>query len=545
MKRIILVTNLLLIFSFFMASSQGWKNYPYQPEGSLLQFPNDEGRHPDEPIEWWYTVGHITGETTGTHYTYMLTYFYAPKGPFQGFRILNVSNDDTGEFYDDTQAVNYAILATDSLNIHAKTGFFGEGSEQWMNKTDTNGHMIPFEYELKASAVKCGLDLSYISSKPPLILGENGLLNQGEDSYTYYYSQSANSVSGTFTFKGFSEPVTGTSWIDRQFGTINPYEKEPYEWFCVQLSNGMDINIWNLFNKQNEVPDTLNYKFYSSYVDENTSFTSSDFELTRLAYHFTDDLAKCYSQKWHFKSVSKNIDLVISTLHHNSEVALPFRFYEGATTVSGFVDGVAVTGVGFAELIHGYEHPILELSAMEDNSWNTASPIRWTLQNSDDGLDLLYDLEISTDNKQSYTPIATALTDTSYLWKEAPYSNGEQCWFKVKAYSMDTTLFGETVSLNALTFKDISTSLNLSSVLKTRLRLYPNPTSGLLHISLSNKASFKQYEVMNMSGRVLIHRALKTQVRAQLETTVLSKGIYFMRVETTDGEAYTGRFVVK
>ena len=66
---------LLLLFSalIFNSNAQPWKVYPYQPEGSLVGFPEDEGFHPEEPVEWWYINGTLTGETTGKDYSFMIS----------------------------------------------------------------------------------------------------------------------------------------------------------------------------------------------------------------------------------------------------------------------------------------------------------------------------------------------------------------------------------------------------------------------------------------------------------------------------------------
>ena len=129
--------------------SQDWKAYPHTPEGSLISFPVDEGWHPDELIEWWYIAGHLVGESSGTPYSFMLTYFYYPGDTFgiryDGFRILNLSNDDTGVFHSESMPVlNYMDLATGQLHIDAR--LFNGVSEHWYHKEENGGTLIPFEY---------------------------------------------------------------------------------------------------------------------------------------------------------------------------------------------------------------------------------------------------------------------------------------------------------------------------------------------------------------------------------------------------------------
>ena len=61
----ILLSTALLTLSI-STYAQSWQTYPYHEPGSVLDFPDDEGAHPDEPIEWWYTNARVTGLETGT-----------------------------------------------------------------------------------------------------------------------------------------------------------------------------------------------------------------------------------------------------------------------------------------------------------------------------------------------------------------------------------------------------------------------------------------------------------------------------------------------
>jgi len=92
MKKLI-ACNLSLILSITILA-QSWNIYPYNPVGSKISFPADEGRHSSEPSEWWYTSGHLTGSSSGKHYSYMLSYFYNPISIFDGFRIFTLSDDE-------------------------------------------------------------------------------------------------------------------------------------------------------------------------------------------------------------------------------------------------------------------------------------------------------------------------------------------------------------------------------------------------------------------------------------------------------------------
>ncbi|NOX84556.1 MAG: hypothetical protein GXO86_01105, partial [Chlorobi bacterium] len=353
MNKIYVFMGLALFLSANLIS-QDWKVYPYHQQGSYIYFPDDEGVHPAESVEWWYVTGHLTGENTGKYYTFMLSYFNKAYAGFDGFRIFNLSDETNDVFYPQTLPVYYDVLAEDSLHILCDP--VGAPKETWVNKTDPGGTMIPFQYDVTASQTNGAVNLSLDTYKRPLMVGDSGYFYQGGfGSYTYYYSQTGIHISGTITFDGYTEPVEGTGWIDRQYGDFNPSSGEKYEWFSVQLDNGIDINVWNIFTADNRIPDTILYRIASFYLDEQNDTATSDFQLTRLKYAWVEDSSACYAQQWHF--VWNDIDLIITAPDPNRVVKLPFQFYEGATSITGTVGGAEVTGVGFAELLHSYEIP--------------------------------------------------------------------------------------------------------------------------------------------------------------------------------------------
>ncbi len=134
----------------------------------------------------------------------------------------------------------------------------------------------------------------------------------------------------------------------------------------------------------------------SVYMDEETQYTTHDFELERLSWARMPLSENCYAQSWRLTSEINQMDLSFSTLHNNSEVRLPLDFFEGATTASGTVNGSPVSGIGFAELLKSYEEPLIKITRPIKH-WNENYPIQWEVENPDDGRPLLFDLTYSTD----------------------------------------------------------------------------------------------------------------------------------------------------
>jgi len=538
-----LLKAILLLFLATSAYSQDWLSYPHTPAGSLISFPADEGRHPSEAVEWWYVAGHLRGESTGNPYSFMLSYFYYPGDTlgvsYDGFRILNLTNDNTGEFHTETMPVrSYRDLATDHLHLDVQ--LFNMVTESWTHREEPAGTRIPYEYEISAASEHGALDLLTALQKRPLIPGGDGLFNQGADSYTYYYSFTDNLVTGTIDFDGLVEDVSGSAWIDRQYGSFNPYSGEQYEWFFIQLSNGMDLNVWNLFTPQNVLPEDEAYKHMAVYVDEDTQYTEHDFKLERLAFACLPGSGNCYASQWRLSSEINQLDLLISSLHKDSEVTVPFTFFEGTTTVSGTVNGSAVSGRGFAELLKQYENPRLKLVSPTEK-WRRSDPITWMVEDPDHGRSLLFDLEYSTDRGANWLPVVEAYSDTFYHWTNSPLMYGDSCLFRVTGYSVDHTLATSFENPMHTVHEDLSSLLNPDR--SSTIQIYPNPVGSALAIKWEDKSLNGEeysFQILDYLGKKI--REGKT-AGEQMDVSWLPEGVYMIILQNPTGSRFSQIFI--
>jgi hypothetical protein len=214
-----------------------------------------------------------------------------------------------------------------------------------------------------------------------------------------------------------------------------------------------------------------------------------------------------------------NIDILISAIHPDNEVQLPFRFYEGATTVSGTVNGTEVTGIGFAELLHSYAQP--ELMLTNEQVWYPSTPLKWRIINPDDGNPLLFDLEYSKDNL-SFLPLASGLSDSLYYWNDPPLIAGEFCWIKLTGYSVDKTLSNSVLTkLSVAEGNGISEGNN-----EVFIKLYPNPSPGEVIIE---GEGIQLVKIVDISGRE-IQSIENTRHMQTIRSGKLPKGYYWVRV---------------
>jgi hypothetical protein len=286
----------------------------------------------------------------------------------------------------------------------------------------------------------------------------------------------------------------------------------------------MDVNLWNLFTKDNTIPVNNKYRILSAYLNDATQYTTSDFKIERLSFNWMPDSAMCYSAKWRLTSDVNKMDVTITTKNDNTEVQWPFRFFEGATTISGTVNGNAVTGFGFGELLHSYEHPKVIFTHPTGEVYHSSSPISWQLTNPDDGRPVAYDLEYSINDKATFTPIAQGITDTSYQWNNSTLADGDKVWFKITARSIDGKLHGTIISKSSATVAIANTDTE-------KIKLFPNPVVDYLFLKPGFQMSHPPGNIMDTNGR-LVHVFKSNSISNKMDVSFLPAGMYFLRINS-------------
>ena len=503
--------------------SQDWKKYPYAPEKSLISFPKDEGRHTNEPTEWWYFFSHLKGEESGTNYTVMFSFFYRDTLIFDGMRILNISNETTGEFFPDYKPLVYKYNSEDHLEIEAD---LFDHTENWFTKKDSLGNLIPFEYELHAITQNAALDIDMSVIKRPMILVDSGYLNQGINNYTYYYSFTGFDVKGYLTLNNKKEKVSGIGWFDKQYGNFHPEVREKYEWFSIQLSNNMDINVWNIFTTDNKLPLNPTYRLFNCYINDSTFYYTYNFDIEHKAYFYSPDSSRIYGGKFKLIEDSLGINLDITVQNPNCEATFPFPFYEGPIGIKGTVNGKNVTGKGFGELLHFYQFPELEM--LEPSGyWDYKIPIQWDVKNPDEGRPLTYDLLVKNQDDNEFKYLARGLSENTFLIDTTELSLDTGYYFMVTATSVDSFLTDTIVSNGC--FKP---NLVTENHIFDNIIVAPNPFSDRLLIKMTSSA-FEGGELelfSEKSKRVLRKSIDNNSSEILLNTNDLKQGIYILKL---------------
>jgi len=328
-----LLVVLVALFGCRGAADDEEKNQCDITPTGRVELPRDDGRHSDEPIEWWYWTGHLeTAE--GRWFGFELAIFAAELIPGQGGQMAHfaVTDIDGGTFHYDSQLSPEAALAVENgfrFAVSPQTAVGGNGRDTLHGEVD--------DYVL---------DVSLESTKPAVLQHGDGYAEYDVGGYTYYYSRERMAATGTIGVAGQTFDVTGTAWFDHQWGELGQVMNTGWDWFALQLDGGTELMLYILRPKGGDV------SLGGSFTDadcQTTELGPENLKVTSLGEWTSPDTDCTYPSGWtvEFGDQSYTLTPVLED-QELYDVAPAPKYWEGAATVRG--DG---TGRAYIELV-GY-----------------------------------------------------------------------------------------------------------------------------------------------------------------------------------------------
>lgn len=118
--------------------------------------------------------------------------------------------------------------------------------------------------------------------------------------------------------------------------------------------------------------------------------------------------------------------------------------------------------------------------------------------------------------------------------------------------SNNFTTFGEDLngelyiaSAGGIIYKVIDSSLGISDFTNSGFSLYPNPANDFVTLKSSTSNFANKMELYDLSGKLLVSKNLELVEENTFSTTMLSKGMYMVKIETLDGTQYASKLMVK
>lgn len=383
-----------------------WRAYPYEPAGTDIRFPADEGAHYVDDLtvtmEWWYTIYHLT-TAEGREFSVMTTNFM-PQLDI-AYRPFNITDVHSGQMFDSDEWGSLEARVG-HLELEWTSDVAGEPNSYFRTRRDRHGELVPFGYEQQVyhhdpdSGHTQSLHLLVDSVKSPYLVAGDGLITIGDSGDSYYYSLTHLEVSGELELAGEVFEVTGYGWLDHQWG---PFMLHPlaistnsYEWMALHLDNGDEYMVSTLFDSENQTHAEEGFGSVGWKLHDCTQGITLDHTIERLAYWQQPESGLYYSHRWRIVVPDTGLDVILEPVIDDQTVAFLYTsFYEGRSVITGTLNGDPIGGLAFAELVHHYVPPEVEiLSPTADATWSAAQPleVNWQVTNPDDGLPLTFEV---------------------------------------------------------------------------------------------------------------------------------------------------------
>jgi predicted secreted hydrolase len=321
-----------------------------------LSFPTDHGSHDAFRTEWWYFVGNVDGGD-GSHFGFELTFFRIALSPAARSRSSAWGADQVWMAHFAVTDVARGRFATAERFARGALGLAGAEADPfrvWVNDWSVDGSMGARAADLRVTArdEEMSLALRLTSSKPPVAQGDRGLDAKGPEpgNASYYYSFPRLAASGSIEVDGVTTEVTGSAWIDREWGTSALSSGVVgWDWFALQLSDGSDLMYYRLRDASGAASPFSGGSIVNA-DGESRRLAAGDVRLTPVDYWSSERTGVRYPVAWRLEIPQEQATLEIAPYLEGQEVDLSVRYWEGAVRVVGSKGTSRLTGQGYLEL---------------------------------------------------------------------------------------------------------------------------------------------------------------------------------------------------
>ncbi len=327
-------------------------------EKQSFVFPRDHGPHPEYKNEWWYLTGNVHDEN-GRQFGYQVTFFRialpagtaTPIAQQSAWRTRQVwmahfaiTDIKAQQHLHDQRIVRQALNLAGASNQPVKVWL-----ENWQLIGQPNGRH-GFPWQLSIQDQQMSLDLSLTSHKPVVLQGNEGLSQKSPapGNASYYYSLSRLETHGTLNIGGHSYQVSGTSWLDREWGSSQLAKSQVgWDWFSIQLYDNQELMYYQLRTQDGKAHTSSQGKWVDQ-AGDTQAINPSGIQLTPLAWWTADD-GKTYPIKWRLQYPNNNSDLIIEAQVADQYMTTLVHYWEGTVSIVDAHTGESL-GVGYLEM---------------------------------------------------------------------------------------------------------------------------------------------------------------------------------------------------
>ena len=351
-----LVVSLSMVFGTTPAPA------PFQPAiaGYRYDFPKDHGSHPTYRTEWWYYTGHLQSKN-GRSFGFELTFFRRASPP-EEIKTLP-SKWSINHLY----FAHFALTDINGKRFHFSEKFSREGLGKagadesrlrvWIDDWRADASTEPFaSHTLVAHDETHTLALTLQPAKPLVTHGAAGISRKGKDvgQASHYYSFTRLATTGSLTIDGEQIEVSGTSWMDHEFGSAElGTDQVGWDWFSIQLEDDTELMLYRMRRKDGS-SDLASSGTAVSSDGRTRHLEVTDFQIESTGTWTSSESKATYPSRWKLTFPSLDLVLDVTPLLADQELrtsrSTKVSYWEGAVAVTGTKQGKPIKGQGYVEL---------------------------------------------------------------------------------------------------------------------------------------------------------------------------------------------------
>ncbi len=319
--------------------------------------PGDEGAHPSAPMEWWYFTGHLNGtDIFGKKHQYgfeetMIRMDLLNTEPvaciYSGH--LAISDLTRGSFKQ-----NMSTISLQPDVVPCGGGFNNTVGTLHMDGKNGTNHINAGGFcDLSYTSINLTLKQSVPAAMHG---GADGIIPYGPFGESAYYSQTRLQVSGTLFDHGVLVFVSGTAWMDHQWGDFNGVGG--WEWFSIQLPDNTQYMLYFINDSTEAIVQKVGTRVNPD--GTTTDLDPGSIAMTPLGTWTSPHTGITFDSGWIVDVPGGSLTVTPQII--DQELSSPIfptgSYWEGTCTVSGTINGKAVTGQGYTELTPTFKLPI-------------------------------------------------------------------------------------------------------------------------------------------------------------------------------------------
>jgi predicted secreted hydrolase len=184
--------------------------------------------------------------------------------------------------------------------------------------------------------------------------GGNGVSFKDEGQASRYFSYTRMEMEGDMVWNGDAQHFTGSAWMDREFGTWTPTEKQKgWDWFSVQLDNDCELMCYQIRDGKDN-PSKFSSGTFVDRDGNSTYLTHEDFSIEPTGFWKSPRTQTTYPSGWRLKVPKFDLNLEVNPVIEDQELdtrgTTMIIYWEGACRV----EGSPANGRAYVELV-GYD----------------------------------------------------------------------------------------------------------------------------------------------------------------------------------------------